>query len=777
MEQFVQVDTHYTRSINLERDIDSTNILNAYIPTSKTIQVLDKIALSFGQKDMPRAWSLVGPYGSGKSSFAIFLNHLLEDQRLLTSMSAEKLLRKYSPAIANKITAHTHGSNAYCTVLLTGSSESLSKRLLQSMHQAAQNYWAGKEAKPKVLEQLFHASQAGATSTEIIQILDQLQQAIHKVQGKGILIIIDELGKFLEYEARHQSVNDIFLLQSLAEFAYKGKQANVLLLVLMHQAFDQYAKGMNEKERNEWTKVQGRFENIPFLDSAEQTLRVVAAAFKHTMTKEQYNSVQQQTRKVTQVLAQQQALPRGMDIDIANDTLVRCYPLHPIAALILPVLCQKIAQNERTLFSYLGSQEHYGFRDSLKRLQIGDCVLVWEVFEYFILNQSIMTSDYATHRRWIEVLNAIERLGDAPASEIQLLKTIGLFNIIGAQGGLKSSEAILALCFPEQAQFHIDLQQLKTKSIINYRKFSREYRIWEGSDFDLPSKLRQSTDELGYFDLAQQLNQRKVLLPIVARRYSIKNATLRYFQPFYATSTSAQLLQKTTQAQIAFFLADTSDDISRFENYVFSEQANQLTVYVLCQNTAQIRAAVAEVVALEKIQSESPEIKSDPVAQRELKDCLMTAQYTEDCLLSQIIDQPAQNRWVWQGETLAIESKKTLQQQLSNILEKIYAKAPIIKNELINRHKTSAQANSAKNKLVTALLNNSALPDLGFDAKKYPPEKSIYRALFKETGIHREQSGHWQLMPPDKNNPYKLFPIWAGIDDFLSKKSGAQPLN
>ncbi|MCK5356328.1 MAG: hypothetical protein KAJ63_14525, partial [Methyloprofundus sp.] len=334
------------RSINLERDIDSTNILNAYIPTSKAIQVLDKVALSFGQKDMPRAWSLVGPYGSGKSSFAIFLNHLLEDQHLLTSMLAEKLLRKHSPEIAKKITTHTHGSNAYCTVLLTGSSESLSKRLLQAMHQAAQNYWADKGTKPKVLEQLFQAIQAGATSSEIIQMLNQLQQAIQKVQGKGILIIIDELGKFLEYEARHQSANDIFLLQSLAEFAYKGKQANVLLLVLMHQAFDQYAKGMNEKQRNEWAKVQGRFENIPFLDSAEQTLRVVAAAFKHTLTKEQYNSIQQQTRKVTQVLAQQQALPRGMSIDIANDTLARCYPLHPIAALILPVLCQKIAQNE-----------------------------------------------------------------------------------------------------------------------------------------------------------------------------------------------------------------------------------------------------------------------------------------------------------------------------------------------------------------------------------------------------------------------------------------------
>ena len=56
--------------------------------------------------------------------------------------------------------------------------------------------------------------------------------------------------------------------------------------------------------------------------------------------------------------------------------------------------------------------------------------------------------------------------------------------------GFQASEAILALCFPDQRQFQLDLKQLKEKSIINYRKFSREYRIWEGSDFDLQASLR-----------------------------------------------------------------------------------------------------------------------------------------------------------------------------------------------------------------------------------------------------------------------------------------------
>lgn len=779
MEKIVYVDTHYTRSINLERDIDSSKILNAYIPTSKAIQVLDKITATFTQKDTPRAWSLVGPYGSGKSSFAIFLAHLLEDQNLETSLVAEQLITQHQPKLAQRITEHTHESNAYCTVLLTGSSESLSQRFLQVVYQSAREYWLEKQGrKPKILDELADAVNAGATVSQIIQLLDKLQKAIHQVKGKGLLIVIDELGKFLEYEARHQGANDIFLLQALAEFAYKGKEANILLVVLMHQAFDQYAQGMGEIQRNEWTKVQGRFESIPFLESAEQTLRVVAAAFKPAFNKQQKNLISQQVSDITSVLMQQNALPNAMTQELAQDIFLRCYPLHPIAAVLLPVLCQKVAQNERTLFSYLGSQEHYGFHDGLTRLnKVGDWVLVWEVFEYFILNQSIMTSDHTTHRRWIEVLNAIERLGDAPETEIQLLKTIGLLNIIGKQGGLKASQALLLECFPDKQQVENDLEQLKTKSIINYRKFSNEFRIWEGSDFDLQACLQQTIQELGQFDLSDILNNRKTLLPIVARRYSIKNAALRYFQPFYITENTinAQTLSEI-QPQIAFFLADTEDEIDSFQKYATSEGVNNLTIFVLCKNSAQIRDAVTEVLALEKIQTENPVIKSDPVAQRELKDRLMTAQYTEDKLLNQMLEHPEQNQWVWNAKKLTIEDKKALQQQLSSILKKIYYKSPIIKNELINRNKTSAQANSAKNKLVTGLLSNLSEYDLGFAADKYPPEKSIYRALFKETGIHVKQDGYWQLITPAQDNPYQLFHLWEGIDTFLKDKKEAVPL-
>jgi len=776
MDNLIQLDTHYTRSINLERDADSSDVLKAYIPTSRAIQTLDKITETFNKKSIPRAWSLVGPYGSGKSSFAVFLSHLLEDQNLETNLIAEDILKRYNVPVADKITAHTSGTNAYCIVLLTGSPESLSKRFVEALFQSALRYWVD-EQTPVIVQELDQARHQQIKTTQVIDLLKKLQRAVSKKSGKGILIVIDELGKFLEYEARHQGANDIYLLQALAEVACHGGEANILLVVLMHQAFEQYSKGLGENLKNEWLKVQGRFETIPFLESAEQTLRVIAAAFRNQLTTGQKQDIKGQVTDIVDVLARQNALFPGLNAKPAIEILTQCYPLHPMATLILPTLCQKVAQNERTLFSYLGSQEYFGFRDGIKRIKhIGEWVLPWEIFEYFIENQPSATTDHITHRRWAEVITATERLGDADHLEDQLLKTIGLFNIIGSQAGFKASGELLDLCFPKSVNVDQLLTNLQKKSIINYRKFSSEYRIWEGSDFDLDVAVQETMQQLGRFNLAEILTHRNKLPPVVARKYSIKNGTLRVFSPFYIAATTKNDFFETYQhPKILFFLSEGQDDTVVFESIV-KTYPDPLNIYVLCENASRIKEVVTEAMALESIQSERAEIKSDPVAQRELKDRLHTIKHIEAEILSQYLEQPESNQWVWRGERLKLPTRRELQNQLSNVLKTVYDQAPLVKNELINRDKTSGQANGAKNKLIAALLTKAHLEDLDFDSTKYPAEKTIYRAVFKESGIHVKRNDVWQLVNPPAENKYGFARVWQGINDFLANSSSPRKL-
>ena len=598
----IQVNTHYTRSINLDRDSNSLSVVKTYIPTSRSIQTLEHMSDAFEASETPRSWSIVGPYGSGKSAFAVFLANLLGHPKKDTSIVAHKILGNTNNKLSKKYKTFSKGTLGHCTVLLTGSPESLGRRLVQVLAEKSSSIWnENKGQRPDIVDQLNKMAESfeSPTVSEILESIKVLQDKLNDIGFNGLLIVIDELGKFLEYEARHRKANDIFLLQSLAEHAMQANLTKLSLIVMLHQSFEYYAKGLGESLKNEWSKVQGRFENIPFIESPEQVLRVVAAAINHNFNEEEYRQVQKSSSQIANIFIQAKALPGTMDKETATNLFQSCYPLHPVSVILLPMLCQKVAQNERTLFSYLGSREQHGFQDSLSRcLKVSDWIYPWEIFNYFILNQPTALTDHFTHRRWAEVVTAVDRLGDAPVEEQQILKAIGLLNIIGTQGNFKSSDEIVSLCFANKNKAESTLKQLQKKSIVHFRKFSSEYRVWQGSDFDLDARVEEELAKLGRFDLAEESNNRHDLLPVVARRYTIENGALRYFTPTFADSQSVdQFLKQNDHPRIIFYLSENEDEENYF-NKILSNKFLDFYILVLYKDGNLLRDALGETLAL-----------------------------------------------------------------------------------------------------------------------------------------------------------------------------------
>jgi hypothetical protein len=771
----VLVNAHYTRSVNIERDADSLSVVKAYIPTTRAMQTLKNMAAALKAEESPRAWSLVGPYGSGKSSFAVFLAHLLGSSDNPATRAALKTIQgTKQPGLAPNINALTHDSSGYCAILLTGSPESFGRRLIQSLAEKAQEIWSRRRGStPGFVQDLQNLAEQKEqpTTSDILGAIEKLQDKLAIAGYSGLLIIVDELGKFLEYEARHYGANDIFLLQALAEHAVAAHQVKLSLVVMLHQAFDQYARGLGESLKNEWAKVQGRFENIPFLESAEQTLRIVGSAIHQEFSQTENEKIQKSAKRMAKILFNAKAIPGTMDEETASDLFASCYPLHPVSALILPILCQKVAQNERTLFSFLGSREHYGFQDAINRIEkVGDWINPWEIYEYFILNQSSSLTDHITHRRWAEVVTAVERLGDADDKEHQLLKAIGLLNIIGTQGGLKASKAVVGLCLPRKADTLPVLAQLQSKSILQYRKFSSEYRVWEGSDFDLDAAVLNERERISRINLADALNKRHSLLPIVARKYTIQNGVIRYFVPTFVDSSNfRQETPKIESTRILFYLAQNKNDEMLFHSEVAQFYSNN-DIVVLCLNGEQMRESALEVLALENIQIQTQELSSDPVAKREYRERYNDATLREEELLTELTSKPGLNQWYWTGKPLAVGSKRSLQEAFSEVLQKIYYKSPVFLNELINREKPSAQASAAKNKLAAAMFRDEENEGLGID--KFPPEKSIYLALLKESKLHSlGKNNKWCFRGPisksKTDDPCKVSAVWQRIEEFL----------
>lgn len=778
----ISVNARYTRSINVERDRGSKALIEAYLPSPGGVELLDAIGETLGDADAPRAWSVVGPYGAGKSSFALFLHELLGTGGVRES--AETVLTKESPRVARRFT----GQRPWCRVVLQGSEEPLANRLISALNDAAISYWADRPGrKPAVLQRIRAAGERDSMpESDLLKLVDDLQDALEQSGAGGLLMLVDELGKFLEFEAR-QGGAGIYLLQQLAERAFRGGPANLVVLVLLHQGFDLYARGLGESLRNDWAKVQGRFQSVPFVEPPEQTLRILATAFDIALTEAQDRQVRQYAKGFAEALNGANVLPPTLNAGEAADLFARCYPIHPITLLILPDLCHRFAQNERTLFSYLASREPHGFRDAIASLnKIGEWLHPASIFDYFVRNQPAVLSDPLTHRRWVEVVTAVERADSidiandtafGQPSDAALAKAIGMLNLVSRAGGLRASERVLRLLFSPGPAFRTTIERLLHASVIQYRKFSDEYRVWQGTDFDIDERIGIEADKLGFFSLAQALKTRNDIPAVVARRHSAETGSLRYFDIEFADPDSRQIANtldgsdsQRTSPRIVFVLSERRGHEDAF--HAMRADAAEGELWALYRDGATMRAAIAEVLSLEAVQRTAQELASDPVAAREVRERLNAARVAEHDAVTLLLRDPAQSLWYEGSHRLDIPDRRCLQFELSRMMGHVYKESPLIRNELINRNRLSSQAAAARNKLFQHMLDMPTQPDLAIE--KYPPERAIYRSILQAGRLHIETPQGWTFVPPvEGTDPLRLHPTWDRLDDLMASAEEA----
>src|ERR1044071_5068460 len=88
----LHVAPRFTRSVHLPSDFNGEQDgLSGYQATPLVYQTLDRILVGLEPDSTERAFSIVGPYGSGKSAFGVFLAHYLAT----TSKARRAFIRKH----------------------------------------------------------------------------------------------------------------------------------------------------------------------------------------------------------------------------------------------------------------------------------------------------------------------------------------------------------------------------------------------------------------------------------------------------------------------------------------------------------------------------------------------------------------------------------------------------------------------------------------------------------------------------------------------------------
>ena len=784
-----QVKGRFRRSVHLERDFYTENALDGYVLTATARETLSRVASTLENKEASKAWSLTGPYGSGKSAFALFAAKLLGDPNTPTTRQAFEVLREGDSNLYDRFKSPNGNGkeslSGFCPVLISGERAPLSLGLLRGLQLGliSFNGIPKKTASLRKIKTLLEAGEKGTFphASEITALFESATNEICESGGSGLLLVVDELGKFLEYATQYPRQGDIFVLQTLAEFADRSAKTPLLLMTILHQAFELYAEHAGKSQQEEWAKVQGRFEDIAFLESTEQGIRLVGTALE----------------KRSDVIGKEILNPainlglksRQLDENEFIHLLESCLPLHPTVALLIGPLFRRFAQNERSIFAFLSSSEPNGLQDFLSFQHYNGNFLptlsLVDLYNYLNATHGNRLYTSQTGKKWAEIESTINQLSDPSPMVVQLIKTIGLLGVANEPiPNLKASEELLYYALDDNTEEFADefkktLSTLKRRSIITYRSYNNVYALWEGSDIDIEVRLR---DAAAHVDtkvaLATDLSHYMPTRPLVARRHLFQTGTLRYFAVRYTNleNFDADLKESLGEADglVLYALPGSEEEIPKLiEKANDSNTANREEVLVAIPHSIGfLQDSVTQLAYLHWIVENTPELEGDAVARRELSARMLEAEREVSDQLTEIFGDNNEDSctWYYKGQPIGINPPKARNTYLSNICDDVYYKTPFVQNELINRRKISGTATTARKKLIQAMLEDEGERNLGITGS--PAEMSIYRSLLWNTGIHRKIGGVWGFHPPKTPDENRITPTWKAIEDFLEKCEG-----
>ena len=762
LSSFIRVRQHHLRSAHLEHQ--QGQLIETYIPTGRGLEVLHRVGRSMTNSDAGRAWSLTGPYGAGKSSFALFVHALLGPDGDQARVAAETVLRAAEPGLLTLIEAGRSAFGAprrgFIRAAATAQREPISETVTRAFTSGAYAYW-GSRMPAGVKSALAHAGR-DLTPRALSLALEAL------CEHAPVLIVIDEFGKNLEHFAGNVTDDDLFVLQELAEHCGGSHGLPALLMTLQHMAFDDYVRGASALQRREWGKVQGRFEDIAFVESAEQSLRLVAGAFEPTDPEGAFQDAlhawASAEARACQRLGLARFLPGG------DATLASCYPLHPTTLLTLPQMCARFGQHGRTLFSFLTSREPHsaaGFLDTETIREPLPTIGLARLYDFFISTAATSSSRHAA--RLSEVDTAIREATGLTEEQRDVLKVVGILNVLSQGGPLRASVPVVRYALSATAPMTDKtvrkvITELEQRGVLIYRAFADEYRLWQGSDLDLGAIVEQARDELSVVSPAELLADQHRMQPAIAARHTQQVGMLRYFEIMFADPGTATItglgVSDAADGLLVYFLGAPE------EARKLSVQAGSKPVVIATSaEWATIVEAIYELAAVLRALERS-DVQADRVARRELQDRAADARRRLlDRVTAHLHPAAPEVQFRLTDTDDALPVGRGLSSLLSDVCDVVYSASPEISNEMLGRRELTSQAAKARRELLSAMVEHHDEEWLGMTG--FGPEKAMYAALLRHPRIHRHVGdGIWAYRQPGRGS---LSTAWGTMTQMIDR--------
>lgn len=775
----IRINPRFLRSVNLERDFGDSTALDGYVATAETSRHLQRIGRGLKPQSGERAWRITGDFGSGKSSFALVLAHLVgphqEIPKNIRNLRQDLGLGSKMPKLL--------------PVLTTGAREPLSFAVLRDLHAAMERFIDGRkriQTKERIAEIL---AQGDASDREVVQLIEKsAADLVAKGLFDGILLVIDELGKSLEFAALHPEKQDIYFLQTLAESASRSGTAPVYTLGLLHQGFVEYAEKLTGTAQLEWAKVSERFSEITFSQPLTQVATLIASALS---LHDDGATLWGWKGKAREDMAE--AVELGMFGPSAGksyltQTAADLYPLHATVIPVLTRFFRRFGQNERSLFSFLLSSEPY----ALQSFATGEasCEAVYRLADFYDFAANnfahrLGTQSFRSH--WNHIDARIRSSDHEKPLILALLKTIGILNVIQS-GELSPTLDVLKLALGNPHGLTGDLKNLCRRGVL-FNRGPAGYSLWPNASVNLEQRIEEAREKVHRASpIAQVVREKLDARPIVARRHYIEKGTLRHFEVRFLTcgefinSGAAPKPSHPADGMVVVVLCESADERKQAERHSATMKNFPECLIALSTPLEALAPTSLELERWEWVDRSTPELKDDRFAAEEVSRQIAAARQLFESRLQEFVGFQGESRttagsgvvWFHKGKPVqAIGVETSLQSYLSTLCDELFGQAPRVKNELVNRHSISSAAAAARQKLFKAMLNHASVPMLGLPDDKAPPEKSMYFSVLAAGQIHRQEQGEWRIAFPSegqKTDPLNLRPALDAIMAHLDRE-------
>jgi hypothetical protein len=211
-----QPTSRFVRSVHLELDHQNADALRDYLLTAGARRVLARFIPSLAEPAATKAWTLTGPYGTGKSAFTVFAAQLLAHKGFPGQAKARDILKHGDEDLFELLLSKSKQFKGLYPIAMTGSREPLSVAILRGLEVALSS--ADGRLKASLIRQiakLRHATISGenVSDRDLLSVVTEATKILSEASDgpTGLFLIIDEFGKLLEYAASHPSRSDVYI--------------------------------------------------------------------------------------------------------------------------------------------------------------------------------------------------------------------------------------------------------------------------------------------------------------------------------------------------------------------------------------------------------------------------------------------------------------------------------------------------------------------------------------------------------------------------------------